>query len=101
MDIPTKEILRIIDANLNRASEGLRVMEEYARMALSDSGMTQKLKDMRHTLAVTDAGVQARMIQARDAAGDVGSDMKSDGQDEQKDDTAIIVALYSRAAAYA
>ena len=97
MEMPPKEILRIIDANLNRASEGLRVLEEYARMALNDSDMTQRLKDMRHNLAVNDNGMQTRLVQAREAAGDVGSDMKAAGQDEQKDDAAIIVANSRRA----
>jgi len=42
---------RILDANLNRAREALRVMEEYARFALEDQRLTQECKETRHALA--------------------------------------------------
>ena len=42
--------LRIIDANFDRASEGLRVVEEYARFVLDDSGLTDQAKALRHRL---------------------------------------------------
>jgi len=41
-------ILRIIDANLNRAREGLRVCEEVARFVLNSKSLTGKFKKMRH-----------------------------------------------------
>ncbi len=41
---------RIIDANLNRAREALRVMEEYTRFGLDDAGLTAALKETRHEL---------------------------------------------------
>ena len=41
-------ILRIIDANLNRAREGLRVCEEVARFILNSRSLTGKLKNLRH-----------------------------------------------------
>ncbi|MFH0910775.1 MAG: thiamine phosphate synthase [Planctomycetota bacterium] len=43
--------LRILDANLNRAREGLRVAEEYARFALESAPFAERLKRMRHGLA--------------------------------------------------
>ncbi|MCK4863503.1 MAG: hypothetical protein KAS25_04355, partial [Dehalococcoidales bacterium] len=43
-----KETLRIIDANINRIGEGLRVLEEFARLSLNDTDLTQQLKNMRH-----------------------------------------------------
>lgn len=45
------EVLRILDANGNRAREALRVMEEYARFVLDDSALTEALKQGRHELA--------------------------------------------------
>lgn len=42
--------LRIIDANLNRAREGLRTAEEYARLVLNDARAAQALKDVRREL---------------------------------------------------
>jgi hypothetical protein len=35
---------RIIDANLNRAGEGLHFLEEIARLVLNDETLTRQLK---------------------------------------------------------
>lgn len=44
------KVLRIIDANTNRAVEGLRVMEEVARFILNKKLLTKQLKNMRSRL---------------------------------------------------
>ncbi|NUQ47810.1 MAG: thiamine phosphate synthase, partial [Phycisphaerae bacterium] len=44
-------IARILDANLNRAAEALRVMEEHARFGIDDAGLSESLKALRHRLA--------------------------------------------------
>lgn len=49
MDIQVK-IYRVIDANLNRAKEGLRVVEDISRFILSNKVITQKIKNLRHNL---------------------------------------------------
>jgi thiamine-phosphate pyrophosphorylase len=41
---------RIIDANLNRLAEGLRLLEEISRMVLNESSLTERLKTLRHDL---------------------------------------------------
>ena len=41
---------RHIDANANRAREGLRVLEDAARFLLDDAGLCAALKSMRHDL---------------------------------------------------
>ena len=41
---------RIIDANLNRSREGLRVCEEVARFHLSSPQLTRELKSVRHAV---------------------------------------------------
>ena len=43
-------ISRIIDANLNRSREGLRVCEDIARFALNDKSLTSSFKSARHRL---------------------------------------------------
>jgi thiamine-phosphate pyrophosphorylase len=43
---------RILDASANRAGEGLRTMEEFARFVLNDSAITAKLKSLRHDLGL-------------------------------------------------
>jgi thiamine-phosphate pyrophosphorylase len=51
MDISEREIYRIVDANLNRAREGLRVVEELARFVFADRALQNKTKLLRHRLA--------------------------------------------------
>ena len=50
----SNQALRIIDANLNRIGEGLRVLEDIARLVLDDAGLSQQLKDMRHEMVKVD-----------------------------------------------
>lgn len=46
----TDKIYRIIDANINRAKEGLRVCEEIARFILNNKEITAQLKSARHKI---------------------------------------------------
>jgi len=46
-----KDLLRIIDANLNRSREGLRVCEEVVRFILEDKKLTAELKRLRHGIS--------------------------------------------------
>ena len=39
------QILQIIDANLDRAREGLRVLEDWARFGLGEENIVIKLKN--------------------------------------------------------
>lgn len=65
-------VLRILDANANRAREALRVMEEAARFILNDADLTAALKSLRHDLAAALAAVPA-LPANRDTPGDVGT----------------------------
>jgi thiamine-phosphate pyrophosphorylase len=61
---------RIIDANLNRVTEGLRVIEDVERYGRDHAAVQQRLKALRHRIASeVDAG---RYIRYRDPSGDVG-----------------------------
>lgn len=70
-------LLRVMDANANRAREGLRVMEDAARFGMDDAGLSGGFKAVRHavTLAVTSVG-EAALLAARDTRGDVGVGVK-------------------------
>jgi thiamine-phosphate pyrophosphorylase len=70
-DLPS-QALRIIDANLDRATEGLRVLEDVARFVLDSSPLAAKLKELRHGLHDAFAELNMCLISARDSAGDVG-----------------------------
>lgn len=65
---------RIVDANLNRASEALRVIEDYARFALDDAFLSEKTKQIRHRLTVATSSLAATdRLAARDTLSDVGT----------------------------
>jgi len=94
-----REIYRVMDANLNRAREGLRVLEEIARFILEDSEMSSRLKETRHRLtAVTNElpGGMLELIQARDAAGDVGAGSWTTGEKNRSDLFALAAANLKR-----
>ncbi|WP_448532920.1 thiamine phosphate synthase [Parathermosynechococcus lividus] len=44
-------VCRILDANLDRAREGLRVIEEWCRLGCEDAELTATCKELRQTLA--------------------------------------------------
>lgn len=70
-----KDIFRIIDANLNRSREGLRVCEEITRFSLNCPALTKNLKAVRHsitTLAKPYLTSSGYAITSRDSKGDVG-----------------------------
>lgn len=63
---------RIIDANLNRATEALRVIEEIARFYLDNEKIAQELKFSRHELSkVIDINYNT-LLKSRDTENDVG-----------------------------
>ena len=65
--------LRMIDANLNRSSEGLRVLEDVARFLLNDAELSQRLRTLRHDLARETESLSVRLLSQRDSEHDVGS----------------------------
>ncbi|HLF18162.1 MAG TPA: thiamine-phosphate pyrophosphorylase [Candidatus Omnitrophota bacterium] len=68
-----KEIYRIMDANLNRFKEGLRVCEDVCRFVLDERSATRQLKDMRHrTKEVVASLGYKKLVEARDIRRDVG-----------------------------
>jgi thiamine-phosphate pyrophosphorylase len=86
------DLLRIIDANINRTGEGLRVLEEVSRLLLNDAAVTQQLKDMRHQIVNTGDALQIQLLNSRDAAGDVGSVMEVTGEEKARDTRGIVIA---------
>lgn len=90
-----QQILRIIDANVNRISEGLRVLEDISRFILDDRDISGQLKAVRHGLNGSVAAVGLHLLESRDAAGDVGAG--SDITREHKDLSSIVRANAKRA----
>jgi len=64
------KILRLIDANINRAREGLRVVEDIMRFCYDDKRISSKLKSLRHLLSKSfDSEF---LLEYRDSGDDVG-----------------------------
>lgn len=71
--IEEKMLLRIIDANFNRAKEGLRVCEDICRFILDSRSLTRNFKDVRHCLTQAISSLKIKMvIVARNIEGDIG-----------------------------
>jgi hypothetical protein len=72
-----KNILRIIDVNLNRAKEGLRVCEDISRFIFNDLVSTRALKLLRHNIhhIVISSRINEKLLcRARDVKSDCGTD---------------------------
>jgi thiamine-phosphate pyrophosphorylase len=89
-------ILRIFDANANRAHEALRVIEDYVRFALNDDALSAALKELRHDLASAVRELVAEAILHRDTPGDVGTDNKTETEVRRADLAAVVVAAGKR-----
>jgi len=85
-------LLRIVDANLNRIGEGLRLLEDIARLLLDDASLSAELKGMRHQLVGGEVGVQEQLVSARNAAEDVGSNLEVPGEGHRRDLPALVMA---------
>jgi thiamine-phosphate pyrophosphorylase len=83
---------RIVDASLDRIGEGLRLLEDVVRFILNDTSLTQKLKEMRHGLVVSEPSFNWRLIQARHAETDIGADIEIPLQTKEKDLPSLVVA---------
>jgi thiamine-phosphate pyrophosphorylase len=67
-------VYRILDASANRAAEGLRTLEEYARFVLEDPLLTAEAKAIRHELRIALEAVPTDLrLAARAVASDCGT----------------------------
>ena len=86
---------RILDANFNRAREGLRVMEEAARFILEDQPLAFACKDMRHDLAHA-RKARPWLIAERDIAGDPGTDCSLASEQDRPHAASVVRAAGCR-----
>jgi thiamine-phosphate pyrophosphorylase len=66
-------VLRLVDANLDRLGEGLRVLEDVSRFLLNDAVLSKRLKTLRHTLVKDLGPLEHELLSARRVAEDVGA----------------------------
>lgn len=90
-------VFRILDASFNRAQEGIRVVEDYARMVLDDGFLSRSLKQLRHDLTAACQPIDlAGRLQSRESEIDVGRDVHTESEYQRADDTSLLRSNMSR-----
>ena len=88
-----KNNLRLIDANLNRLKEGIRVVEDIFRYIYNDKQTAIKLKELRHLSRLEN---YIELLETRDVKNDVlRSSIKS--EQNRTDLYSILIANFKRA----
>ncbi|MCH2135355.1 MAG: thiamine phosphate synthase [Phycisphaerales bacterium] len=89
---------RLVDACRNRVAEGLRTIEDLARFVLDDAGSTRDLKRLRHDLRdiIASGWSEARLLAARDVAGDTGKDAQTSQEFERANAAQMATAAAGR-----
>jgi len=85
-----EHLWRIIDVEINRITEGLRVLEDLARFKWEDPQLSIKLKEMRNQIARSVNCFKTQLITARNAEHDLGLELS---QTLQLDHKTILVEL--------
>ena len=85
--------LRLIDANLNRLREGIRVVEDIFRYVYNDKQTALKLKELRHKARTNNYN---ELLETRDVKNDVlRASIKS--EQNRSDMNSILIANFKRA----
>lgn len=86
-------VLRILDANLDRAREGLRILEDWCRFGLNHHELTEKLKHLRQSLAQWQT---SDLRAARDTPGDTGTSITHPQERIRSNVTQVLQANFCR-----
>jgi thiamine-phosphate pyrophosphorylase len=90
-------IWRIIDANLNRAREAMRVAEDYARFVLNDAALSSAAKSMRSDLRRVEETLPAgKLLASRDTPADVGTSLSTQAEADRTGPAGVAVAACKR-----
>ena len=86
------ELYRVVDANLNRLKEGIRVIEDIARYVHNDKALASALKQLRHQCRIEPLEL---LLASRDSVNDV---LRPSVQSEmnRSDLKSILIANYKR-----
>ncbi|NEP20413.1 MAG: thiamine phosphate synthase [Leptolyngbya sp. SIO4C1] len=86
-------LYRILDANLDRAREGIRTIEEWCRFGLNSESMTQQCKQWRQLLAQWHT---PEIRQARDTPGDAGTGLTHPQETQRSTMQSVLQANFCR-----
>lgn len=87
-------VLALIDANLNRAREGLRVLEDFARFVQRDQTATIAIKHLRHDLVGAEQIFrdECSAILQRNTAADVGTEVSTTAEMRRENVNDVVTA---------
>ncbi|MBR3628130.1 MAG: thiamine-phosphate pyrophosphorylase [Elusimicrobia bacterium] len=89
-----KRFIRILDTNLNRCKEGLRVVEDTCRFIFCDETLYKKIRKVRHLSSKYLTDRYEQMLTARDSIKDSGRKAKEISRENLKN---IVIANFKRA----
>jgi thiamine-phosphate pyrophosphorylase len=88
--------LRILDANINRAREGLRVIEDFVRFGMNDAALSAALKSIRHEFSIVTQTLAERAIAHRDVVADVGTHISTPSEASRGSERDLVFANCKR-----
>ncbi|MEA5569885.1 thiamine phosphate synthase [Calothrix sp. UHCC 0171] len=86
-------VYRILDANLDRAREGLRILEEWCRFGLNNAPLANECKQLRQDIATWHS---ADLRAARDTQGDTGTELSHPNEEQRSGIKALLLANFCR-----
>jgi thiamine-phosphate pyrophosphorylase len=86
-------IYRILDANLDRAREGLRIIEEWCRFGMNSAKYANECKELRQELAKWH---DSQLRKSRDTPGDPGTDLSHPQEETRSSLEALLQANFCR-----
>ncbi|MBW4617068.1 MAG: thiamine phosphate synthase [Desmonostoc vinosum HA7617-LM4] len=86
-------VYRILDANLDRAREGLRIIEEWCRFGLNNSQLAVECKHLRQEIAKWHT---SELRAARDTPGDPGTELTHPQEEQRASIKLVLQANFCR-----
>ncbi|MCC3408107.1 MAG: thiamine phosphate synthase [Microcoleus sp. PH2017_10_PVI_O_A] len=86
-------LCRILDANLDRSREGLRIIEEWCRFGLNSADLAGECKQLRQELA---AWHTAELRSARDTPADPGTELTHPQEEQRAGIQQLLAANFCR-----
>ncbi len=87
-------LLRLLDANFNRAREALRVLEDLVRFRFHDGASQAALRAARHRLGAMERRWGRALVGARDSRGDAGREAPTERRADARE---VAAANFRRA----
>lgn len=89
-------IYRIIDANINRVSEGLRVIEDIERFIFENKEISREAREIRHLVRKSFSNTQ--LLKDRSSLTDIGLDASREKDlDKKSNIESLLISNFKRA----